>query len=65
MAIYAVTVTMSYEGMLEIDAPDEHSARSMVGQLETSLLDEIANWPTTELDALEMKCRITGAKMHP
>lgn len=56
---------MSYAGMLEIDAPDEHTARSLVGQLETSLLDEIANWPTTELDALEMKCHIISANAHP
>jgi hypothetical protein len=55
---------MSYSGMLEIDAPDEHTARSMVGQMETSLLDEITNWPTTELDALEMKCHIISANPH-
>lgn len=64
MALFSMKVTMSYVGLLEIDAPDEHTARSMVGQLETSLLDEIANWPTTELDALEMKCIITGINPH-
>lgn len=64
MALFSMKVTMSYVGLLEIEAADEHTARSMVGQMETSLLDEITNWPTTELDALEMKCIITGIKPH-
>ncbi len=64
MALYIVKVSLTMNGRVEVDAADEHEARTIVGQLETSLLDEVANWPTTELEELNLKACISDVRQH-
>lgn len=48
-------------GGLEVDnGDDEHTARVTLNELENSILDEVGNWPTTELSIIDLRASITG-----
>lgn len=49
-----------FNGVLEIDNGELHDARHSLSELEASILDEVANWPTTELALIKLSANITA-----
>lgn len=51
----------SLNGALDVLDGDEHGARAALAELETAILDEVGNWPTTELGHLEITAILGGS----
>ena len=62
--LFKVKIDFTCNGVLEIDAADEHSANEEVGRLETALLDEVNNWGLTEIRELRMCSTTSPAQQH-
>lgn len=58
MATFQAQIYFQFTGLLEIDAPNDHDARVSLAQLESSILDEIQNWPTSELNEINVTAKL-------
>lgn len=58
MTLYNATMTFGFTGVIQVDVPNEHDARVAVSALEHAVLDEVENWPTTQLHKLSMECSL-------
>ena len=62
--LYKVSLTLTFNGMLDIEADNEHFANEEAARLEISLLDEINNWGLSELRDLRLTSQIQPAVEH-
>jgi len=62
--LYKVNMTFAVDAVLDIEADNEHDANESVGQLMTSLLDEVNNWGMSEVRELRTVSRAAPAKEH-
>jgi hypothetical protein len=59
MATYEFEVEFNCMCHVTVGAMSTHDARVQVTQMQTALLDEIGNWPTTELMSLDTKMKVS------
>ena len=57
---YQIGVNFTLVGDLVLEALTEHDARESVATLETEILDEVALWPVTEMESLEVTATVHG-----
>jgi hypothetical protein len=62
--LYKVNLDFTLHAVLEIDADDAHAANESVGQLETSLIDEVNNWGLSEIRELRIQAHLDPAEQH-
>lgn len=62
--LYKVSLDFTLHAVLDVEADNEHDANEHVGQLMTSLLDEVNNWGLCEIRELRTTSQAAPAEEH-
>ncbi len=58
MASFRGEIRFEFDGSMEVDAPDEHTARLLFSSFQGAVVQEIQTWPTIDLNRVEVTAQV-------